>query len=416
MNKLYDVCIIGGGASGLAAAVYIKRTNKNISVAVLERLSRVGKKLITTGNGRCNITNRDEDISHYHGENPGFAGYALKTYDNVRIKDFFYSVGVPLCTAEKGRMYPASLQASSVVDALRFSCDALGVDTFTDCKVTDITAQKGGYSLQTEKGELSAVRVIFAAGLYSGGARLGCDGGALKLLKAKGFDAVKTTPAIVQIKTENEVARALKGIKINAVATLFTDGKQIRSEEGEVLFCDYGLSGPPILQIAREVERQSGEKTVCLDIMPQENFSEILFLLNSMKTALAYRNLDEYLSGVLSKRLGQVVVKRAGLKLSLPVAELKESDIKNIAAVIKKFSFKVISTTGFDNSQVTAGGLDTSGFDSKTMMSVKYKNLYAVGEILDIDGDCGGYNLHFAFSSAMCAADSILRDYGNGKN
>lgn len=416
MNKTYDVCVVGGGASGLAAAVYIKQKNQNISVAVLERLSRVGKKLITTGNGRCNITNIDEDISHYHGEDPGFAGYALKRYDNKRIKDFFFSLGVPFCVEESGRIYPASFQAASVVDALRFSCDLLGVDTFTECKVTGMKEKNGGYSLRTEKGDFFAVRTVFAAGLFSGGARLGCDGAALKLLESKGFGTVKTTPAIVQVKTENGVTRSLKGIKINAAVTLFTGEKPVRSESGEVLFCDYGLSGPPVLQIAREIERKPGEKTVCLDIMPEESPDEVLFLLNSLKAVLSYRNLEEYLSGVLNKRLGQAVIKSAGLKLSLPVAELKENDIKNIAALIKRFPFKVISTTGFENSQVTAGGLDTSGFDCKTMMSVKHKNLYAIGEILDVDGDCGGYNLHFAFSSAFCAAENILKDYGNGEN
>ncbi len=413
MSKVYDVCIVGGGASGLAAAVYIKRNNKKISVAVLERLPRVGKKLIITGNGRCNITNNDESISHYHGDNSAFCEYALEKYGNKVIESFFISLGVAFCRDETGRAYPASLQASSVVDALRFSCDLLGVETFTECKVTDVLFGGNLHTLKTEKGDFKARNVIFAAGLYSGGARLGCDGLVLKLLKSKGEKCVNVTPAIVQVKTDTDIVRTLKGIKINATATLKIDGRPVRQEAGEVLFCDYGLSGPPILQIAREIERQAGVKRISLDLMSDSSLEKIISLLSSFKTTLFYRNLDEFLSGVLNKRVGQAVIKSAGLKLSGKVADLTDDGIKNIANIIKDFSFKALSTTGFDNSQVTAGGLDTSGYYSGTMMSKNHKNVYAIGEILDIDGDCGGYNLHFAFSSAFCAADSIIKEYGN---
>ena len=416
MNKFYDVCIIGGGASGLAAAVYIKQKNAAIAVAVLERLPRVGKKLITTGNGRCNITNSDESISHFHGQNPCFAKYAIQTYDNTVIESFFMSIGVPFCYDETGRAYPASLQASSVVDALRFSCDALGVHTYTDCKVSDVYNQNGTYQIETEKGSFKAKSVIFATGLFSGGVRLGCDGGALRLLSSKGEKTVKTTPAIVQIKTETDVVRSLKGIKVNACAKLLINGDIIRQENGEVLFCDYGLSGPPILQIAREVERRRGEKSICLDFMHDKSLNEIISLLKTLKDVLSYRNLDEYLSGLLNKRLSQAIIKSTGLKLSAPVSSLTEDDINKLCFVIKNMSFKVISTTGFENSQVTAGGLDTAGFDDKTMMSKSRNGFYAVGELLDIDGDCGGYNLHFAFSSAFCAADSIIKGYNNDKD
>ena len=415
MSRSFDVCIIGGGASGLAAAVYIKQKNKNISVAVLERLSRVGKKLILTGNGRCNITNADESMIHYHGENAAFADYAINEYDNKQLADFFSSIGVKLICESSGKMYPASLQASSVVDALRFSCDMLGVQTFVDCTVTDVNAGSDGYSVRTEKGVLCAKYVVFAAGLYSGGARLGCDGSAIRILKSLGEKCVGVSPAIVQIKTETGVVRSLKGIKANASATLIINGNVLRRETGEVLFCDYGLSGPPILQIAREIEKNNGEKTVSLDLLPDTSLEEIINTLSEFKVALSYRKLDEFLSGVLNKRLGQTVIKAAGLKLTDGVGDLSDSDIRHIAGIIKDFRFKALSTTGFENSQVTAGGLDTNGFDCKTMSSKKNKGVYATGEILDIDGDCGGYNLHFAFSSAFCAAESIVKEYCNDK-
>lgn len=416
MSKIFDVCIIGGGASGLAAAVYIKQRNKNISVAILERLSRVGKKLITTGNGRCNITNSDEALCHFHGNNVAFAEYALSKYDNEKISEFFLSLGVPFYYDETGRAYPKSLQASSVVDALRFSSDALGVDTYVDCQVTDFVKTNGFYRIFTKGGEFSARRIVFAAGLYSGGVKLGCDGGFLRLLKSKGIKTVFTTPAIVQVKTETDVVKSLKGIKVNASATLIINDSVIRQETGEVLFCDYGLSGPPILQIAREVERQKGDKKIRLDLMPECELEDVISMLKLLKNNLAYRELSEFLSGALNKRLGQSIIKAAGFKLSEKVSQLEDKDIEKIAKIIKKFSFCVISTTGFDNSQVTAGGLDTNSFDDKSMRYKLDNGVFAIGEILDIDGDCGGYNLHFAFSSAFCAADSILKEYSDDKN
>ncbi|MBO4694173.1 MAG: aminoacetone oxidase family FAD-binding enzyme [Clostridia bacterium] len=416
MEKFFDVCIVGGGASGLAAAVYIKQKKPSVSVAVLERLPRVGKKLITTGNGRCNLTNSDESITHFHGDNPYFAEYAILKYNNKELERFFKSIGLPLYYDETGRAYPASLQASSVVDALRFSCDMLGVDTFVDCMVTDIIFGQSWSALKTELGDFSAKSVVFATGLYSGGKKLGCDGYIYKLLKSKGEKCIPVTPAIVQVKTDTDIVRALKGIKVNAAASLYISSKLVKRATGEVLFCDYGLSGPPILQIAREVERKDTEKTISLDLMPESNIDEVVTLLLSLRDVLYYRKLDEYLSGAINKRLGQSIIKSAGLKLSDSVNCLQESDIRQIAKVIKSFNFRAVSTTGFENSQVTAGGLDTCGFDNRTMMSKKYKGVYAVGELLDIDGDCGGYNLHFAFSSAFCAAESILEGIENGKD
>lgn len=415
MNKYYDVCIVGGGASGLAAAVYIKQNSKDISVAVLERLPRVGKKLINTGNGRCNITNKDESITHYHGSKPSFADYSIYKYSNKKIEQFFISIGVPIIYDDTGRGYPASLQASSVVDALRFTAEELSVDIHTNCLLKDFENIKNEYLIKTDNGCFKAGIIVLAAGLYSGGVRMGCDGSVYNLLKSKGEYCVPVSPAIVQIKTENEFTRQLKGIKINAVAELFINERLIRQENGEVLFCDYGLSGPPILQIAREIERQSGTKIIKLDLIPNNSLEKIVDLLKSLRYHLSYRNLDEYLSGVINKRLGQIVIKATGRKLTEKVSDLSDKDIYAIAEMLKSFSFTAISTTGFDNSQVTAGGLDTNSFDDKTMMSKKHKNMYAIGEILDIDGDCGGHNLHFAFSSAFCCADSIIKEYKNGK-
>ena len=296
-----------------------------------------------------------------------------------------------------------------MVDCLRFAAEELGVVINLETKVTNIQLSTGNYKLIAGGLSFLARNVIVATGLFSGGERLGCDGSMLAVLKKAGFKVNVTTPAIVQLKTETELVKQLKGVKVDALVTLKVGGKAVRKEYGETLFCDYGLSGPPVLQVSREVSRTKEKCEISLDIMPDYDYNRLLETLKSRAKAFENRNLDEFFTGMLNKRLGQVILKSAGLKLNSKVKALEIADIKRVATLIKGFSFTVTGTTGFSNSQVTAGGLETAQFDGRTMMSKTNKRLYAVGEILDVDGDCGGFNLQWAWSSAICAAENILK-------
>lgn len=408
----YDVAVIGGGAAGLCAAIRCRQNNPDLTVAVLEQLPRVGKKLITTGNGRCNITNKEIKLSRYHGEDSSFCKFALEKYTNITTQSFFKKLGIIFTYDETGRAYPYSLQASSVVDALRFALDELKADIFTETKVHDITKNKNGYTVSAENLTLNCHFVIVATGLFSGGEKLGSSGSVFRLLKQKGYKTVKATPAIVQLKTDPNCVKSLKGMKVNANATLINSGKVLRREYGEVLFCDYGLSGPPILQLSREVERCATKSQISLDIMPEYTENQLAELITQRVKDLKRRTLEEFFTGMLNKRVGQSVLKECGFTLSQAVSTLKDGDAQKIAKKTKDWRFTINATTGFLNSQVTAGGLSTDCFDRYTMMSKKDKNLFAVGEILDIDGDCGGFNLQWAWSSALCAADSIDNGIG----
>lgn len=410
-----DVIIIGGGSAGLCAAVYLKQNNKNLSVRILEALPRVGKKLALTGNGRCNITNSDITLEHYHGKEVDFCEYALYKYNRYFTEDFFLSIGVPFVFEDK-KAYPSSLQAASVVDCLRFAADELGVITHTETKVTNIQISDGNYKIIADSMSFMAKNVIIASGLLSGGEKLGCDGSILSILKKAGYKTVKTAPSIVQLKTPTDIVKQLKGIKINAEVSLKRDGKLIRKDFGETLFCDYGLSGPPVMQVSGEVGRNNGEYEISLDILPDSSFSQTLSQLERRVKLLKNRKLDEFFTGMLNKRLGQVVLKISGLSINDSVSVLDSTKLKKITSVLKGMKFKVLGTTGFSNSQVTSGGITTNQFDCETMMSKTDKRLYAVGEILDIDGDCGGFNLQWAWSSAFCAAESILKDFNNDFN
>lgn len=402
-----DVVIVGGGAAGLFAAVYLKQKNPGLSVRILESQPRVGKKLALTGNGRCNITNRNIDISRYHGNNPEFALAALQKYDLSFCRSFFEGIGVPF-VFEEDKGYPASLQASSVVDCLRFAADELGVITHLETKVNSIYLTKSGYMVCSDKMQFAAKKVIIAAGLLSGGERLGCDGSVLEILKKADYKTAKTHPAIVQLKTETDIVKQLKGIKIDALASLVHKGNTLKQEFGEVLFCDYGLSGPAVLQLSGSAAKLKENTEISLDIMPDTDFNSLFEDLKIRAERLKNRNLEEFFTGMLNKRLGQVILKSAGLKLGDRTDTLKQDSLKRIASLIKSFSFKVTGTNGFLNSQVTSGGLLTEQFLPDTMESKTNKGLYAVGEILDIDGDCGGFNLQWAWSSAAAAAEDII--------
>ena len=406
MNRKTDIAVIGGGAAGLIAAITAKRKNTNLSVTLIEGLDRVGKKLITTGNGRCNITNLDLSLSHFHGEDREFCRYALSRFGYNEIKEFFESIGVDF-VAEGDRVYPASLQAASVVDALRFECERIGVETVTSCKITDIKSG-ADFTLFAEGEKFTARAVIVATGLFSGGDKIGSDGSIFRLLKNMGIAAVKATPSLVQLKTETDYVKQLKGIKTVATASLLRDGKTISQNTDEVLFCDYGLSGPAILQISRESARDEGKYEVSLDLYPNTEKTALTASIIKRIELLKSRTLEEFFTGALNKRLGQVVLKYCGFKLSDSALSLTEKDAEKIAAALKDFRFRVLSNTGFLNSQVTAGGLSTREFDPETMECKKRSGLYCVGEILDIDGDCGGFNLSFAWASGMLAAESAV--------
>lgn len=417
MKEFIDIAVIGGGASGLAAAITAKRLSRSSRVCIFEALDRVGKKLITTGNGRCNITNKNLSSARFHGEDPEFSSYALSKNAGAVTEEFFSSLGIPFLY-EGDKAYPASLQASSVVDCLRFECEKLGIEVYTSHRITNLTL-KSPFTLSGDGFSYTAKTVICCTGLYSGGDKVGSDGGFFRLLKDKGFKTVKLSPSIVQLKTETDFVKQLKGIKTDALATLYCANKKVKSEFGEVLFCDYGLSGPPILNISRESGRSEKNFYVSLDLFPKIGAKELQKLIEDRIKTLSNRNLEEFFTGMLNKRLGQVILKYCGFKLGEAVSSLRPIDAQTLANTFKDWRFKVTGNTGFLNSQVTAGGISTDEFSAQTLMSKRYGGLFACGELLDVDGDCGGFNLAWCWAGGILAAEEAVlyigENYDNRK-
>ena len=404
---VYDIAVVGGGAAGLFAAIQAKRLNKHLNIVVLEALERVGKKLITTGNGQCNITNKNASRSFYNSENPEFIDRALSLFTVNDTVEAFSQMGVEIVFEQDGRAYPASYQAGSVVDAMRFTVSELGIEVVNSAKINSFTKDKE-FILESESGKFLARRVIFACGMLSGGAKLGSFGDAFRMFRELGYKCVKSTPSLVQLKTETDVVKQLKGIKFDGKATLRINGKDIKKYSGEILFTDYGLSGPAILGVSREASRNNGKIEVSLDIMPETDLEDLLKKLYKRKSYLICRQGQEFLTGLINKRLGQVLLKTAGIPLNLAVGNITDKQIKKLAILIKNFVFYVTGTTGFNNSQVTAGGISLTEINIDTFESKRHSGLYIIGEMLDVDGECGGYNLQWAWSSAAIAAKSAV--------
>ncbi len=409
----YDCIIIGGGAAGLAAAVFLghaaARQGVQRPVLLLEKGQRVGKKLLATGNGTCNLTNVHANESDYHGASQ-VAKAVLKALTPAQTMDFFTSIGVDCAVHPDGKVYPCSEQAGAVLDALRLEAEACGVELRCQQTVEGLQREKTGWRLTVGDDILHARQVLVAVGGAAAPA-LGGSAEGYRLLTDLGCKKTPLFPSIVQLRTATDYVRAVKGIRVDAQVQLCLDGRQLAVRTGEVLFTDYGLSGPAVMQISRPAadwERQKrGQLVAKLDLLPQWSLEQLTCRIRE-RSRLRGRTLEDLFTGLLHKRVGQTVLRVAGiLPLTRPVDSLTEEECRLVAETVKDWSLPVTGTQGFGGAQVTAGGIDAAEIDEHTMGLKRLPGVYAAGEVLDVDGDCGGFNLQFAWSSAYVAAHAI---------
>ncbi len=393
------VCIIGGGAAGMMAA--LTAADCGHEVILLERQSRVGRKLLATGNGRCNLTNHHAAPDHYHGESSGFCADALAAFDVDATLQWFRDKGLVTVAEDSGRVYPYSNMAGSVLDVLRYALERPEITLHTGCTVQRIRHRGGSFTVETDLGSFSADKVILAAG-GAAGSRVGGVMDGYQLAKQLGHHRTALYPSLVQLKTDPTYPRALKGVKAEAGITVRRGAEVLTQGRGEILFTEYGVSGPAIFDLSRAVSCGGEDLTVELDFLPDWQQDATLDWLTQQQENAAQREAGTLLTGTLHSRLGQMVCKAAGFTTQ-QAHTLSASDLRRIAQKLRSFTLPVTGVCGFDQAQVTAGGLRTDEFDPHTMQSRLVPGFYACGEVLDIDGDCGGYNLQWAWSSGHLA-------------
>ena len=409
----YDCIILGGGAAGLAASGFLSRSAPGRRILVLEKNPRVGKKLLATGNGTCNLTNIHATAARYHGD-VALAQAALNAFTVEQTLRFFTDIGVDCVTRPDGKVYPASEQAGAVLDALRLEAEARGVEILCEKKVDRLERTRAGWRVWVGADGFCAPQVLVTVGGAAAPA-LGGSADGYRLLTDLGCKKTPLFPSIVQIRTATDFVRAVKGIRVDATLRLLLDGREQGIQTGEVLFTDYGLSGPAVMQISRPVadwERQKrGTMVAQLDLLPDWDVDKLTQRI-AQRSALPGRTLEDLLTGLVHKRVGQTVLRVAEvLPLTRPADTLTAEECRRVAATLKGWRLTVTGTQGFGGAQVTAGGIQGAEIAPSTMEMKQHPGLFAAGEVLDVDGDCGGFNLQFAWSSAYVAARAMAKNW-----
>lgn len=405
--NMKTVAVIGGGAAGCIAAVRLS-AEKDIKVILFEKQQRILRKVSATGNGRCNLTNTMGSSCNYHGTDAAFAEEALGKYPAEYIISLFRSLGLVTVEEYGGRIYPLSNSANSVVDVLRYYLESGKTEIRTSCEVLGLKKKNGGFSIQTAEKEFFADAVIYACG-SAAGEKLGGSMRAYKPLQELGLKLIAPVPSLVQLISDSPYPKTLKGVKAEAVFSV--KGSSEAMSSGELLFTDRGISGPAAFDISRPVSAMlhEGNKPVLqVDMAPGIGFSDITDILRARIQNTPELPVSELFTGVVHNRLGRMLVKYAGLDGNAALKSLVRDDIKKAVSALKSFELRITATEGFGNAQVAAGGIATASFNPATMECRAIPGLYVCGEVLDIDGDCGGHNLQWAWASGLAAADSVI--------
>ena len=398
MKTDYKVVIVGGGASGLMCAIELLRAKNCLSgsdVLILEKNDRVGKKLITTGNGQGNLSNVNLSSNKYHGDK-SFISAVINNQQNINVVDYLESLGIFTTTSTDGKIYPVSKQASAVLDILRAYLTSKGCNVKTDSNVVSVVKNTNNWCVTTQNGSYTAKNVVLAFG-GAVGKQFGTDGTSYSLAQNLGHKVTKLYPSLVQLKTDTTFIRGLKGLKERAKVVAYDGNLKLAESVGDLLFTEFGVSGNAIFQISAYLTNAKNP-SINVEFLPDYSLEQVKNLLIK-KSKIDYVSKEEILVGILNKRIGQAILKRCN-----------SFSPECVAQEIKNFTLKVTGNLGFNYAQVTKGGIQTDQINPLTMQSKLNKGLYVTGEALDVDGDCGGYNLTFAFLTGIICAINIKND------
>lgn len=403
---MQEIIIIGAGAAGLTAAVYAARAGGKVTV--LEHTDKAGKKILSTGNGKCNITNRFQELSCYRGNDSEFSMKVLEIFNENNTIEFMESIGI-LCKEKNGYVYPRSEQASTVREGLLMECIHLGVNIEYETEVSEIKKEDGFFRLltRTPKGrrEFQCKKLILATGSKAM-PKSGSDGSGYELAKSLGLKVIKPLPALVQLKCHEGIQKQAAGVRCGARIQLLVKDELVAEEEGELQITNYGLSGIVVMQISRFAVKaldMRKEVMAVIDFFPEMEENELYTKLLLMMKKFPQKTVEEILFGFMNGKLAIALLKEMGIKKDFKASKCDESYVRGMIEYLKSYTIQVTGSNTFAEAQVCQGGVATEEVDSATMETKKVNGLYIVGELLDIDGTCGGYNLQFAWSTGAIA-------------
>jgi len=394
--------VVGAGASGLIASITAARSGKQVTL--LEQNKKIGKKILVSGNGKCNIDNRYINLNRFHSQNPKFTEEVLEGYGYEAVEKFFTSIGLELIEGKEGKMFPMSLQASSVVELLEYEAKKMEIEIICDCAVTGIEKRENTFTIETSQGIKQCEKLLITSGSPAA-PQLGGSNSGYAFASKMGHTLIPRHPSLVQLCSEEPWVKSCAGVKVSGVAKLYANGEYITEKEGDLLFTNYGISGLAILDLSREVSTRLAHFDYCelsLDLMPKLSKEKLTNLLLSRIQNESEKPIGLWLQGVVNKKLIQSILEQSRSKVTLE-KQLNRKEINKLVHTIKNLKLSINDTKGFQGAEVATGGIDTREINPQTMESKRVPNLYFAGEILDVDGDRGGFNFHFAWVSGIRA-------------
>ena len=405
---MVDMIVVGAGAAGLVAAITSAQAGQK--VLLLEQNSKIGKKILVSGNGKCNIDNRYIALHRFHGENPDFIDAVLKGYDFDTVEKFFTSIGLELIEGKEGKMFPMSLQASSVVEILEYEAKRAGVEILCDCAVTSLNKEEDAFIVETSQGTKRCKKLLLASGSPAA-PQLGGSNSGYAFATKMGHSLIPRHPSLVQLCSEERWVKTCAGVKVAGVAQLYANGEYITEKKGDLLFTNYGISGLAILDLSREVSTRLAQYDYCelnLDLMPELSKEKLTNLLLGRIEENSEKPIAIWLQGVINKKLISIILEQSKCKAKQE-KDLNRREISKLVYTMKNLKLSINDTKGFKGAEVATGGINTAEINPQTMESKLLPNLYFAGEILDVDGDRGGFNFHFAWVSGLRAGNNIKR-------